>query len=330
MLSRHDVRIGRILCAVTFSPSSGRVIDWAATLADIYGAEVRLFHVLTPPAAYEMSAAGDASEGIMNKLIALTRHLPGRTRISAGVTYGGVADELLQHARLIQADLVVMGMHSRDGRVTPLIASIANEASCPVFAVDARSAPRPAAFAGAARCGPELVCPVNFRPASLAGADYAVGLGRATRARITLVHVLPERWDGPQREDANADDLRRASEHQFRHLLQAVVPGPSGPGRHVTDVVKSGEPAAEIVRLARTIPADFIVMGIDAVHDGSAPLGATAGCIVQFANCSVLLVPQRLLAAPVSRRSTLETDPGAAHSMPNWVGRIRQFRLEAG
>jgi nucleotide-binding universal stress UspA family protein len=244
-----------------------------------------------------VSTAGDAGERILNKLIALTRHLPGRARISAGVTDGDVADELLQHARLIQADLVVMGMHSRDGSVTPLIASIAIDASCPVFAVDERTAPRPAAFAGAAPRVPELVCPVNFLPASLLAADYAFELARTTRARITLVHVLPERWDGPQRQDANADEMRRTSEHHFRQLLQTVVRGASGTGRHATDVVKSGDACVEIVRLARTIPADFIVMGLAAEHDRSAPVGATAGCVMQCANCSVLLVPQRLLGS---------------------------------
>ena len=313
MSSRHDVRIERILCAVTFSPSSCRVIAWAATLAGIYGAEVRLFHVVTHRAQREASTPGDAGERILNKLLALTRHLPGRVRISAGMTDGDVADELLQHARLIQADLVVMGMHSRDGSVTPLITSIAIDASCPVFAVDERTAPRPVAFGGAAQRVPELVCPVNFLPASLVAADYAFDLARATRARITLVHVLPERWDGPQRQDANADDMRRSSEHHFRHFLQTVVLGASGPGRHATEVVKSGEPCVEIVRLARTIPADFIVMGIDPVHDRPR-LGATAGCVMQFANCSSCWCRSGCLRRPslVDRLSRQMMAPGAA------------------
>ncbi len=50
----------------------------------------------------------------------------------------------------------------------------------------------------------------------------------STLKRVTVVHVLPERWDGPQRQDANADEMRRSVEHQFRQLLQVTVRDASG------------------------------------------------------------------------------------------------------
>jgi nucleotide-binding universal stress UspA family protein len=117
--SKH--RLARVLCAVTFSPSARRVVEWSAALAGSNDAEVRLFHAL--PNSEELAAAlseGD-SERVLKKLFALARSLPGRPRISAAVTEGEAASEILRHARLVKADLIAVGMQAEDGRVSPLV-----------------------------------------------------------------------------------------------------------------------------------------------------------------------------------------------------------------
>jgi nucleotide-binding universal stress UspA family protein len=138
-----DMRLDRILCAVTFSPSSRRVIDWAASLAAVFDAEVRLFHVMDHRASErDESVSGlegpDGPERVLDKLSGLARHLPIRVRLSTAVTDGDAADEILQHARLMRADLIAIGMNTRRRAVSPIIRSIAGSAPCPVLAVDIR------------------------------------------------------------------------------------------------------------------------------------------------------------------------------------------------
>jgi nucleotide-binding universal stress UspA family protein len=131
-----DLRLDRILCAVTFSPSSRRVVEWAATLAACCGAELRLFHALSRPRDDEppYNDVPD-SEHALNRLFGLARHIPGRLRLSAAVAHGEVADEIVRHGRLLQADLIVVGMHAQDGTISPLASRITEGARCPVMLV---------------------------------------------------------------------------------------------------------------------------------------------------------------------------------------------------
>jgi nucleotide-binding universal stress UspA family protein len=291
-------RLERVLCAVTFSPAAHRVVEWAAVLARSNDAEVRLFHAL-PHSAERAAAWSDGdSERVLNKLLALAQSLPGRLRISAAVTEGEAASEILRHAHLVKADLIAVGMKAEDGRVSPLVRRLAVDAPCPVLVVDEKAA-APASGAGLAH----ILVAVDFTPASLAAADHAFALARSVGAEATVVHVLPEHWEGPQRHDQNVDDTRQVLEQQFRRLLQIAVGTASGLNCDHTEVVVSGRPCVEIVRLATVRDADLIVMGIDAASKSPAEFGKTTSCIMQFAGKTVLLVPERSSGAPPLRRS---------------------------
>jgi nucleotide-binding universal stress UspA family protein len=284
-----NLRVNRILCAVTFSPSSRRSVAWAAALARPYDGELRLFHAVPPGDEGGAAAVQDHSERLLGKLFALGDGLPGRPRISAAVTEGDTAAEILRHARLAHADLIAIGMHGRDGRVSPLVAHIAVDAPCPVLAVDETVTPP-----GRSSAVGRLLVGVDFLPASLAAADYAFALADAVGAQVTVLHVLPEHWDGPRWDDANADDARRLVEHHFREVLRMAVSEIASSTRFKDQIVTSGRPCVEIVRLARVRDTDLIVMGIDAGHTSRELFGETTNCVMQFARRTVLLVPERL------------------------------------
>ena len=286
-MASSNLRVDRIVCAVTLSPSSRRVVAWAASLARRYDAEVRLFHSM--PIWSERAAAerGADSEQVLKKLFTLGQGLRGRPRISAAVTEGDAAAEILRHARMVHADVVAIGMHARDGRVSPLIAQIAINAPCPVLVVDDTSS-----LSGILN---HIVVAINFRPASLLAANYAFAFAAAVNARVTAVHVLPERWEGPRRADANIDETRELVQRHFRQLLHNAVSDMSGSHGNWSGVVTSGRPCAELVRVAAARDADLIVMGVDAEHKSQNTFGETTSCMMQFARRTVLLVPERLL-----------------------------------
>jgi nucleotide-binding universal stress UspA family protein len=300
MANPTNLGVDRILCAVTFSPSARHVVESAASLAEAYGAELRLFHILRSTEGVSAAATDTDSERTLAKLFALARHVPGRPRISAAVTSGDAADEILRHARMVQADLIAIGMHAGDQTVSPVVEKVAIHAPCPVLVV-----PRPDDRPSRPRRAPHAVlCGVDFSPASLASASHAYRLAHGLGARVTFVHVLPERWEGPQRQDANLGAWRHALEHRFRSLLQDTISEVSGLGDS-SPVVVSGSPCVEIVRLARTGGADLVVMGIDAQQRSRNELGSTTSCVMHLAQTPVLLVPEHLFDMPQVTRATL-------------------------
>jgi hypothetical protein len=72
----------------------------------------------------------------------------------------------------------------------------------------------------------------------------------------------------------------------------------SSTNRDRSDVVASGRPCVEIVRIADSTNVDLVVMGIDAPPKSPDAFGETTSCVMQFARRTVLLVPERLFAAP--------------------------------
>ena len=299
-MAASNVRVDRILCAVTFSPSSRRVVAWAASLAGPYDGEVRLFHAV--PTSDERAAAEleADSERVLKKLFTLGQGLPGRPRISAAVTEGDAAAEILRHARMVHADVIAVGMRRTRRKRKPAGRADRNHAPCPVLAVDEtsrRSPPRSGAL-------DQVVVAVNFLPASLAAADYAFALAHAADAQVTVVHVLPEHWDGPRRYDANVDETRQLVEGHFRQLLQATVSDISGASGNRSELVTSGRPCVELVRIVTARDAGLIVMGIDAGHKSQKKFGETTSCVMQLARRTVLLVPERLFREPEVGRSS--------------------------
>src|SRR5918999_860273 len=96
------VEFRRILCPITFADGSRRTVEGASILAAAYDAELRLFHVVS-----NERSCRDA-ESLISSLFALTRTLPARARVSAALAYGDPSSEIVQHARLMRADLIVL------------------------------------------------------------------------------------------------------------------------------------------------------------------------------------------------------------------------------
>jgi nucleotide-binding universal stress UspA family protein len=301
MATRH-APVQHILCAVTFSPPARSVVNWAAAFARRDNAEVRLFHAM-PASNKPAPIEGEfSSERLLRKLSTMGDPLPGRPRISVAVTAGDAATEILRHARMVDTDIIAIGMHARDGSVSPLIPRIAINAPCPVLVVD-DTAPNPPP---STRVLNQVIAAVNFLPASLAAAEYAFAFAQFAGATVTTVHVLPEHWDGPRRVDANLDETRHLVEQHFRQLLEIAVSDVSASSRGRTSLIVSGRPCLEIARVAEARSADLIVMGIDR-KTSKESFGETTRCVMQFAHRNVLLVPEGLFAAPrLGRRSRRE------------------------
>jgi nucleotide-binding universal stress UspA family protein len=143
--------IARIVVPVDFSTHADRAIEYAMEMGKHFGACVELFHVVEDP----FGSGGWGSEVYMSDLDGLREravaeaktHLEerrkaipaGHTPLVATVRMGHVAQTIIEYAKDVHADLIVMGTHGRTGLAHFIIGSVAERvvrlAPCPVLTV---------------------------------------------------------------------------------------------------------------------------------------------------------------------------------------------------
>jgi nucleotide-binding universal stress UspA family protein len=139
-----------------------------------------------------------------------------------------------------------------------------------------------------------LFCPVDFSDASRAAMEVAADLARRSGAELFLLHAYPVPGytfpDGsvvasPKMMQELADQAKRHLE-EWRAEAERLVGAP-----RVTADTAIGEPAAEILALAKARGADLVVMG---THGRTglehALMGSIAERVVRRAHCPVLTV----------------------------------------
>jgi len=135
-----------LLLAVDFSKDTPLLLQRAADVAQRYGAQLSLVHVVEPviiDPSYDVFPAVplDIEQDLVGKASAQLRALGGEYRIEAEhchVVVGSTKSEILRLAESYGVDLIVVGSHGRHG-VALLLGSTANAvlhgAACDVLAV---------------------------------------------------------------------------------------------------------------------------------------------------------------------------------------------------
>jgi nucleotide-binding universal stress UspA family protein len=140
-------KIRRIVCPTDFSPTAAHAASYAASMAQAFGAELVLLHVL-PEFNYPIRGLGMA--GAFPHLLEQLRERARENLQQAQSGLGGVAsttelregtphDVILAVAKERQADLIVMGTEGHTGLTHALLGSTAERvvrlAACPVLTV---------------------------------------------------------------------------------------------------------------------------------------------------------------------------------------------------
>ncbi len=120
----------RIVCALDLKPSSIRVLDWAARLAEEYQAELTVVHVI--PEGEPQSARSGAREELEGLQAA------ARARAILRVETGEVSKVVAELGGELKADLLVIGRKAEAGvlgRLEMTAYSIIRQSPCPVVSV---------------------------------------------------------------------------------------------------------------------------------------------------------------------------------------------------
>src|SRR5437868_1647013 len=254
--TKTRIELRNILVATDFSPASEIPFHYAKDLADHYGAELYIAHVISandrfgvvpsdPDNASVKQAQRTAREQIGRLLPATNRE-----HYHPVVAEGKVAEVLIEIIRRDHIDLAVVGTHGRGGLKRMVLGSVAEElfrmAPCPILTAGPKSAPRPSD--GTLH---HVLYPLEFVPDPSPAADYAISLAERYGANLTLMNV----WEDTDPSAAQAEQINERA----THWLNDHIPEPL-PLRGHTRFERGFGPAAQaIVEFASRAGVDIIV-----------------------------------------------------------------------
>lgn len=295
------IEIRKILCPTDFSDFSRHALDLSLALAKWYEAEVTVVHVL-PRIAADYTYLPEpviitpvARERALEELGRFV-HESRRSGVTAQVALeeGDAVRTILDLAKRLPADLLVLGTHGRGGFERWVLGSVTEKvlrkAPCPVLtlprAAEGAVAHEPALFR-------KILCPVDFSACSLKSLEFAFSLAEEADAHLTLLHVLEFVPDVDPREAVAhvVHEYRGRLEAEARERLRAAVPDAVRQWCEPDELVVVGRPYSEILRVAEAQGTELIVIGVSGRSTlDLAVFGSTTQHVVRGARCPVLTI----------------------------------------
>ncbi len=151
----------KILIALDYSEATNRVVNAGTKLAKAFGADVVLVHVLSEVTYYSslnyspiigfdsfsnmdivQTSAIEDVRNAARQFLEKVREQEGLANAEVGVSEGDFADEILKAAEENNAEVIVMGSHSRRGIDKILMGSVAekvlHKSEVPVYIIPIR------------------------------------------------------------------------------------------------------------------------------------------------------------------------------------------------
>ncbi len=282
--------LATILVATDFSDTSNYALLYAAVLARRYQARLFLAHVLTDvdkfgradTSSMVYQAQRQAAETAFAHTLASKqmRGISPEVLLEEGFLWQTL-DQLIRNWRV---DLVAVGAHGVRAPQSKSVGSsaelISRQADCPVLiagpAIDNQLR--------LARGFKDILFATDFGRAAGHAASCAFSLAREFRATVTLLHVVGETSYYSEGGLAMLDETTRVR-------LIECVPESLAQSCKVECVVWYGDPAEQIVRVAREKNADLIVMGARAGRPLAPHVPQSAALTVAVsAPCPVIIV----------------------------------------
>lgn len=275
----------RILCPVDLSPVSAGILKWAGLFADTFSTPLEVFYAdwWEPPRYFtetqiqELSLQEQESEKTLRtELETLAKAALGDpASYSITVVEGHPTERILERAKGSMAGLIVMGSHGRTGMARLRLGSVAEDvaraSACPVLIV------KSAADVERVPSVRNILCPINFTRLSQQSLELASELAAAFGAKLWVAH---------------ATDHEELKVGEVRQRVCDCVPKEVRDRCQISEVVVRGNPAEQIILMAREHSADLILMG--AQHRPFleiTTLGTTTERVMRHSPTSVLVLP---------------------------------------
>jgi nucleotide-binding universal stress UspA family protein len=304
----------KILCATDLLPKTESALERAGICAEALGADLSLLHVVQPTESERMLKQD--LQRAMERLQSGAKSPLRRYARSPDVYVrtGEAARVLIETAKQLQVDLVVLGKHRkrpiRDALAGTLAQRVLSALSCPVLIVNRM--PQTAYR--------NVLLALDHSQASANAVRAAEALLLTEDTRATVVHAFRPRF-GPimtsagilgNEIDAFSEERKGQASAALRDFLRETSDAPS----RYELIFENLTSSSAVQRTVRNVKPDLLVVGTRGRGRWRrALLGSVANRIVSVAKSDILVVPERVATARWRRaradRLGLDVIPGA-------------------
>lgn len=141
---QHTFNLKKILVPLDLSDCSRKALQYAVPFARQFEAELILLHVVEPyPQAPELGPVEmDAFQDAKDQMTALEKSLGASVRVKPLVQSGESTNGIIEAAKELDVDLIILSTHGRTGMARVLLGStterVVRRAPCPVLVVRER------------------------------------------------------------------------------------------------------------------------------------------------------------------------------------------------
>lgn len=229
----------------------------------------------------------DAAKSEMEKLVEERIQL-GETRCSGLVITGSAPEEIAEHARDTDTDLIVMSTHGRTGVSRWLLGSVTERvlrlAPCPVL-VERNVLP------GASPTVKKILVGVDFSEHSRRALDLAVKIAGRLDSQLECFHV----WSSPYAGYSHsilADGFNYWAETAASQMKEFLETANLPSSLDWKSSVVPGAPASKLMEKMEAEHPDLLVLGTHGYRGiKRLALGSVAEVTVRYASCTTLVVP---------------------------------------
>ncbi|HUI53161.1 MAG TPA: universal stress protein [Terriglobales bacterium] len=261
-LAATVAKFQRILVATDFSSGARSALEYAVGMARKLQSKIFLIHAI--PSVVSQYVSPEAGEEVIRNAKDFAAREMQRLVKETGSTdlvqteilcCGGIWPQLQEFAKMHSVDLIVLGTHGQTAGKKRLLGPVAEEifrlAERPVLTVGPGAQPPEEGRVGVRR----ILYATNFKPHAERAAGIAYALEREQQAELTVLHVVEESPDTPKGAHKIVEEFMV---QRLKRGIPAVCVGKCEP----TFRVRFGEPAEQILELARTENSDLIVLGM--------------------------------------------------------------------
>lgn len=259
-----ELTIKKILVPVDFSETSLNALDHAVALAKVYGAEVTVLNVVEMlhsvanpmsleynPIMNEVAINKEIAEKAHASLIELAKNVEEKEQLNIDIKteIGVTHDVIMETAKNIHADIIVMGTHGASGIQEVLVGSnaskVVRDANCPVLTI--RKTAKPNGYKN-------IVVPFRDKLHSRENVYPAIKIAQGFNATIHLIGVDTEK--STSHFDLIEYEVQQSTEIVKKHNVQITK-----------NALSENFDSRTIIKRAQEKNADMIVLVNDSDED---------------------------------------------------------------